>query len=288
MAGRASPDPSPHRPVNVLLCGVRGSMPAPGLAFHRVGGHTSCVAIEASDGRLLVLDAGSGFTRLADELHGYALRGTVLLTHLHWDHWQGLPFLPNADRDDAEVSLLLPRQGDTSAHELLARSMSPPHFPIDPSGLRGAWTWDTLDEGTHHVEGFEVTAGAVRHKGGRTFGFRVSDGDATLAYLPDHAPNTSSPAELDAAEDLVRDVDVLVHGGQFLASERRLADAFGHATVEDAVGLAVRARVRQLVLVHHAPRRTDEQIDALAASFEGGDVEVLVGREGDRLVINGA
>jgi ribonuclease BN (tRNA processing enzyme) len=272
--------------MRVLLCGVRGSMPASGIDFHRVGGHTSCLAIEAPGDRMLVLDAGTGFTRLATELGGRALRGSILLTHLHWDHWQGLPFLPNADRDDAEVSLLLPRQGDASALEVLARSMSPPHFPIGPTGLRGSWSVGSLDDGTHLIEGFEVTAADVAHKGGRTFGYRVSNGQATMAYLPDHAPNIAGAVELEAAEGLVEGVDVLFHGGQFLASERERADAYGHATVDDAVGLAARAGVGRLVLIHHAPTRTDQEVDAMAAALADTDVEVVVGCEGDRMVIS--
>lgn len=270
--------------MQVLLCGVRGSMPAPGIDFHRVGGHTSCLAVDAPDGRLLVLDAGSGFTRLAASLGDRALRATVLLTHLHWDHWQGLPFLPNADRDDAEISVLLPRQGETTAHDALSRAMSPPHFPIGPTGLRGEWTLGSLDAGSHVVEGFEVIAADVAHKGGRTFGYRISDGEATIAYLPDHSPNTADATELEAAEALVEGVDVLFHGGQFLASERERADAYGHATVDDAVALASRARVGRLVLIHHSPTRTDGDVEALAAALVGGDVDVAVGREGDRVV----
>ncbi len=250
-----------------------------------MGGHTSCIAIEGTDGRRLVLDAGTGFRRIARDLGDEPLRGSVLLTHLHWDHVQGLPFLPNADREDAEVDLYVPRWGTMSALDLLARAMGPPHFPIAPDGLRGHWTVQSLDPGRHRIEGFDVTVAEVAHKGGRTYGFRVSDGRTTIAYVPDHAPTLATPTELDAARQLVAGVDLLLHDAQFLDEERSLADAYGHSTLSDAIDLAAVAECETLVLVHHAPDRSDDQVEVLAALAKTRRVEVVLGREGQRFVL---
>jgi phosphoribosyl 1,2-cyclic phosphodiesterase len=178
-------------PVRVHLLGVRGSTPAPGSEFVRYGGHTSCVAIAHDDDAepTLVLDAGTGIRRLSELLGGAAFHGTILLSHLHWDHTHGLPFFRGGDREDARVNLFVPDQQDgSSAFEILARGMSPPHFPIGPDELRGEWSFTNLDPGTRDFEGFEVTAVEIPHKGGRTFGYRVSDGHSTLAYMSDHCP----------------------------------------------------------------------------------------------------
>jgi phosphoribosyl 1,2-cyclic phosphodiesterase len=271
--------------VRVLLCGVRGSTPAPGIEFAEVGGNTSCAAIPAPGGRWLVLDAGTGLRQLGAVLDGAPLRGSILLTHLHWDHTQGLPFLPNADRPDADVSLWLPAQGDDGAGTepvaLLGRAMSPPHFPIGPDGLLGSWSFGALDEGEHAVEGFTVTAAEVEHKGGRTFGYRVDGPDGSLAYLPDHSPRLATPSQRAAAVALAGGADVLLHGGQFLDHEQATADAFGHATVEDAIALAVEAGVRRLTLIHHAPNRTDRAVADIEASLADAAVPTSIGREGD-------
>src|SRR5439155_19639832 len=133
--------------VHVSLLGVRGSTPAPGPEFVRYGGHTSCVAI-AADGATkptLVLDAGTGLRSLTQRLDGGAFRGSVVVSHLHWDHVEGLPFFVAGDRPDAEVHLYLPAQGGRSARHLLATTMSPPCFPITPEGLQGTWTFHALD-----------------------------------------------------------------------------------------------------------------------------------------------
>ena len=268
--------------MRALLCGVRGSTPAPGVEFVEVGGHTSCVAIPATGGRWLVLDAGTGLRQLGAVLDGAPLRGSILLTHLHWDHTHGLPFLPNADRPDADVSLWLPAPSDgADAVETLARAMSPPHFPIGPDGLLGEWSFAALDEGEHTLEGFTVTAAEVAHKGGRTYGYRVDGPDGSLAYLPDHAPRLAAPERRRAALELAGGVDVLLHDAHHVAHEQATADAYGHATVEDAVEFARQSGARALVLVHHAHSRTDLAVGEIEAALRDCTPPTSIGREGD-------
>ncbi len=277
--------------MRVQLCGVRGSTPAPGAEFVRYGGHTSCVAV-ARDGDSrpgLVLDAGTGLRNLSTLLGGEAFTGTILLSHLHWDHVQGLPFFTAGDRADARVTLLLPEQGDgVTALEVLAGGMAPPHFPITPDQLRGQWSFGMLAAGPVKAEGFAVEAAEIPHKGGRTFGYRVSDGRSVLAYLPDHCPAELGPgpdgwgAYHPAALALADGADVLVHDSFWLPGEVTTPGAagmLGHVVADYAVGLGRRAGVRRVVLAHHKPGRTDDELDRLAARF-AGDPRVSVAAEG--------
>jgi phosphoribosyl 1,2-cyclic phosphodiesterase len=286
----AGPEPAASEPVGeagvrLWLLGVRGSTPAPGPDFVVVGGNTSCVAVALDDGPpVLVLDAGTGLRRLTALLDSQPFRGTIALTHLHWDHVQGLPFVAAIDRPDARVRLLQPDQPELGdARAVLGRALSPPHFPIGPEGLRGDWSFEGLDVGTHALEGLTVTARTVAHKGGRTFGYRLDDGPRSVAYLPDHALvdpalGSDGPDRLAAALDLARGVDLLIHDAQFTQDEQAVARAYGHATVEAAVALAERAQARRLVLFHHGPDRTDAQVAALAAAIDSA-VAVEVGTE---------
>jgi len=272
--------------VRVHLCGTRGSTPAPGVDFTRYGGHTSCVAL-AHDGAVptLVLDAGTGLREVWRLLDGRAYDGTILLSHLHWDHTHGLPFFRQGDHPDARVELHLPAQGE-AAEETLARGMSPPSFPIRPSQLRGDWRFHGLEEGEHELAGFRVLAREVPHKGGRTFGYRVSDGRATLAYLPDHHPRSLGPGPdgfgpyHEAACALADGVDLLLHDAQYTAEEFPARAAFGHSTVDYAVGLAEHCGVGRLVLFHHDPPRTDDQLDAIVAAVRGAAIPVDAARDG--------
>ncbi len=267
--------------MRIQLLGVRGSTPAPGPEFVRYGGHTSCVAVtpEKGDRPTLVLDAGTGLRTLTALLHGAPFDGSILLSHLHWDHMQGLPFFAAGDREGARVDLHVPAQDGRSGRDLLAQSFSPPSFPITPEGLRGDWAFHALSEGHHQLEGFEVTAVDIEHKGGRTFGLRLEDERGSLAYLPDHAPEAGVSDDLRAVLD---GVDVLVHDAQFLEGERPLAVDYGHATVEDSIKLAQACRVGTLVLFHHSPVRSDDALDDIAAWAQAlaTDVHVVVAQEG--------
>jgi len=243
----------------------------------RVGGHTSCVALAHDGGPWsLVLDVGTGVRRLTDHLDGNAFVGTMLLSHLHWDHVQGLPFFAAGDRDDSRVRVLIPDQDGAAASDVLARAMSPPHFPIGPDGLRGDWCFESLTPGTHEVEGFTVEAAEVPHKGGRTFGFRISDESGSIAYVPDHHPDPEPGPELAR---VLAGVDLLVHNAQFVAAEQAVADAYGHSIVDDALRIATSCGARTLALFHHAPARTDDAVEAIGRDAAAGGASVIVARE---------
>ena len=278
--------------MRLHFCGVRGSTPAPGSDFVRYGGHTSCVAVARDDTAppTLILDAGTGVRRVTALLAGQPFTGTILLTHLHWDHVQGLPFFRAADRDDARVTLLLPDQQDGSrAEQVLARAMSPPHFPIGPGQLRGSWTFGTISPGQIQADEFTVEAREIPHKGGRTLGYRISDGRSVVAYVTDHCPTALGPGpdgwgEYHAgAVELAADADVLIHDAQLLAGELAAQAAFGHAAADYAVCLAQRTAARQVVLFHHQPDRTDDALDQVAHGFMTAPVSVAVAAEGQVL-----
>ena len=286
--------------MRVTFCGVRGSTPAPGPDFVRYGGHTSCVAVAPDGGRpTLLLDGGTGLMRVTELLGATPFDGTLLLGHLHWDHTHGIPFFRSGTAHGSRVDVLLPEQvagrpGD--AHATLARCFSPPHFPVEPRELGGGWTFAEIAEGTRPVEGFEVLAREIPHKGGRTFGYRVSDAGGTIAYLSDHSPTGLGPGpdglgeRHEAALALASGADLLITDAQHLAAQFPDVAFLGHASVEYDVELAVEAGVRTLVLFHHDPWRTDDEVDAvlaLARDRAAGRVEVVAAREGLEVGLGG-
>jgi ribonuclease BN (tRNA processing enzyme) len=268
--------------VRVHFLGVRGSTPAPGQAFVRYGGHTSCLALSQSEetAPTLVLDAGTG-VRSCSLLCEGAFTGTIMLSHLHWDHLHGLPFFNAADRDDARVRVLVPDPLDgDDALDVLARGMSPPHFPVRPDELRGDWRFELHGTGEREAEGFSVTTREIPHKGGRTYGFRVSDDHSVLAYMPDHCPSVlglgpDGWGEYHAAAlELADGADVLVHDAQLVAEELPREADFGHSAAEYAAELGRRSGAHRVVLFHHKPNRTDDALDDIARRFAGQSVTV--------------
>lgn len=234
----------------------------------------------------LALDGGTGLRVLSRILDGSPFVGTLILSHLHWDHLMGLPFFVAGDRPDARVRVLVPEQG-LSAIETIGRMMGPPLFPIGPQQLRGTWTFETYDEGEFEVDGFRVLAREVPHSAGRTMGLRVEDETGALAYLPDHAPQALGPgpqgvgALHPAALALARSADLLLHDAQYSRSELSAKFTWGHSAADYTAHLADAAGVGRPLLFHHDPWRTDPQVEDLCrqvAAQTGTAVEVA--REG--------
>ena len=273
--------------MRVTFCGTRGSTPAPGADYIRYGGNTSCIAVSHDDAApSLLLDAGTGLRRVQELLGDRPFQGSLLLTHLHWDHVQGLPFFPSGDREGSRVSLRLPADDATEASDLLARMMAPPFFPITPSQLRGDWDFGFVPDGAFEAEGFSVVARDVPHKGGHTVGFRVSDGRTSFAYIPDHCPTALGigPENLgvyhERALELACGADLLIHDSHLRAEEVATEGSFGHAAAEYAVRLGALAGARRVVLFHHRPERTDVEVERTVGRFAGGDLPVIAAAEG--------
>ena len=283
--------------VRIHLCGVRGSTPAVGADFVVVGGHTSCVAVMHDDDEAprLLLDAGTGLRAVPPLLLGEPFRGTILLGHLHWDHVQGLPFFRSADRPDARTRVLVPEQG-RPALELMSQGMAPPAFPITPSQLRGTWSFESIDEGVHTIEGFTVLAREIPHKGGRTFGYRISDDTGSIAYLSDHGPaGELGPGDdglgpyHEAAMALANGVDLLIHDAQYTSAELPAVVDFGHSSVDYPVELARRAGAAGVLLFHHDPDRTDAHVAKIERTLRAtSTLPIDAAREGDTIHIGSA
>jgi phosphoribosyl 1,2-cyclic phosphodiesterase len=281
--------------MRIVICGVRGSTPASGRTFLRYGGHTSCIAV-AHDGEqdpTLLLDGGTGLTNVTELLGGRSFRGSLLLGHLHWDHTHGMPFFPGGAQTDSRVTVLLPEQGE-DAEAVLSRAFSPPHFPVLPRVLGPGWSFAGLEPGLHVLEGFTVLAREIPHKGGRTYGYRVTDGTSSLAYLSDHSPVAMGPGPdglgeyHEAALELADGVDLLIHDAQHTAEEFPAQAYLGHASVEYVVGLAAASGARSVLLFHHAPGRTDDEIDVIVAGQAGAPVPVHAAAEGHVIELGAA
>lgn len=250
--------------MRATLLGVRGSTPCVGVEFAGFGGHTSCVAISSGPAAPdLVLDAGTGLRDLGTLLGSAPFRGDIVLTHLHWDHVQGLPFTPVIDREDAVVTLHVPVEAGQDPVEVMRRGMSPPHFPIGPDGMKGRWTLQPLTGGDV-VPG--VTAAPVEHKGGIAFGLRIERDGTTLSYLPDHTLVDAAVADPGSLQ-IAQGADLLLHDAQFVDAERAVALDFGHSTIEAVLDFADRCEVGEVVLTHHSPGRTDQELRALEQLF---------------------
>jgi phosphoribosyl 1,2-cyclic phosphodiesterase len=250
------------------------------------GGNTSCVVIEHGDAPPILLDLGTGLRSFgcvwpADKM----FHGTALVSHLHWDHVQGLPFFGPALAPNSSLDIYAPVQEDgRSVAEAFDTFMRPPYFPITIAQIPAQLTFRSCGEESIKVGPFLVTSRLVPHVG-NTLGFRIEVGGRSVAYLPDHQQPVDGSFEVAAgALELCRGVDLLIHDAQYTADEFAAKAHWGHCSIDYAVALAARAGARQLALFHHDPSHTDAILDDLIGSARGAGaklgVEVVGAREG--------
>ena len=253
--------------MNITLWGTRGSTPSAGPETVRYGGNTSCVEVRGTDGTMLVLDAGTGIRRLGTTLSDAPQRIDVLLTHLHMDHIQGLGFFEPLYNPDSEVHIWGPPSATMSLRERLARYLSPPLFPVRIRDLPREPLMHDVQPGTLEIGCFRITADFVCHPG-PTFGYRIAENGASMAYLPDHEPllccdSVGLEPEWTSGFALADGVDTLIHDAQYSHDEYPEKVGWGHSAIEDAVAFAAAARVRRLVTFHHDPAHDDAMLDHL-------------------------
>jgi phosphoribosyl 1,2-cyclic phosphodiesterase len=277
--------------MQVRFHGVRGSTPCHGEEIRRHGGNTSCVSISAPGEPLLVLDLGTGVRYLGLEHPDGPFRANCLLSHLHWDHIQGLPFFGPVLRDGSRLDVFAPRQADgRSVAAAMDSIIRPPMFPVSLGQLPGEIVFHDLAEGAFSLGSIDVLARSVPHIG-PTFGYRVSWKGRSVAYLSDHQEPLDGAECAPGVHELCRGVDVLIHDSQYTEDDFASHRDWGHCRVGFAVELARQMDVGTLVLFHHDPTRDDDTLDLLgaraAADLAADGIRVVTAFEGLSLTVGG-
>jgi phosphoribosyl 1,2-cyclic phosphodiesterase len=256
--------------VRVKVWGARGSVPAPGPETVRYGGNTSCVEITLSDGTLIALDAGTGIRSMGLALGDRGRRINILLTHLHMDHIQGLMFFAPAFNPTAEIVIWGPEAPDASLRDRIARYISAPLSPVEVRELPCHVSFNEAPHSEWRIGSATIRAASVTHRG-PTLGYRVTEGDVSLCYIPDHEPALGADLDHDDPEwisgfELAHGATVLLHDGQYTSAEYPQRIGWGHSMLTDALAFARRVDAERLVVFHHDPLHSDDVLDALQGS----------------------
>ncbi len=271
--------------MKVKVWGARGSVPAPGPEMNRFGGNTSCVEVALSDGQVLILDAGTGIRTLGFALASGAREINILLTHLHLDHIQGLMFFPPCFRTESRITIWGPASPEASLEDRIARYISAPLSPVEVKELPCDVSFLDTPASEWEIGSARIRAEAVTHRG-PTLGYRITDGEDVLCYIPDHEPGIGSSLEELEPEwisgyDLARGASLLLHDCQYTDEEYPEHVGWGHSPLADTLTFARRVDAERVMLFHHDPLHSDDFLDAmLGTAVErwgalGGDPELI-------------
>ncbi|PYJ75057.1 MAG: hypothetical protein DME72_00945 [Verrucomicrobia bacterium] len=286
------------------LWGVRGSIPVPGKSTVRYGGNTSCVEVRA-DGEIIILDAGSGIRLLGlaldKEFGSRSMKLTLLISHTHWDHIQGLPFFSPTYNQKNLIRVLGYEGARAGLAKILASQMETPFFPVSLRELPSHLAIEELKEMEFQIGNVEVRSKFSNHPG-ICAGYRLFTSSGSIAYFPDNEPYDQLKLQLASrdgiSEDEARDFataertkmvefvqgcDLAILDTQYTDEEYSKHIGWGHSSISSVVSMALDADVRQLLLFHHDPNHDDEMIDKMVER-----ARALVKKSGKTLEVEGA
>jgi phosphoribosyl 1,2-cyclic phosphodiesterase len=289
--------------ILLIFFGVRGSCPCSGLVFSKYGGNTSCVLLRILNKDTqtnIIFDLGTGLRYLGNYLAfqntlkdkpSKKLRATAFVSHLHWDHIQGLPFFPQVDDPDTVLDVYGPVDENVSLDELYKRIMTEPFFPVGVNDLNAKITFYGLRSGSEiNLGHVNIKALKVPHLGPLTLGYRISTFGKTITFISDHQMPADGNLIAPEVLELAKRCDLLIHDAQYTEEEFEKKPDWGHSTFGYALKIGKQAGAKTLVLYHHDPSHTDDILDKIALqakaliSAEASEMNVLMAKDG--MIIN--
>jgi phosphoribosyl 1,2-cyclic phosphodiesterase len=300
--------------MKIRFWGVRGSIPAPGPDTIRYGGNTACVSVHGRDGGLVIIDMGTGLMHLGNALMAGAFgagRGTatILLSHTHWDHIQGLGFFAPVFVAGNAFTVWGPGGSSAVLEDILEGQMDPNFSPLQSlKNFSARFDVHAIDLGIGarlEAEGLSITAREHPHGATTALAFRITEpGDPGDAGAPArsfvYASDVGQPCgdrDAGAGPDpaaiaFYRGADVLLHDATYRPADQATRRNRGFSSYEDAAAAAVAASARRLVTFHYDQDYSDDDVDQLVADCRrsldergGAAIELVPAREGDELEV---
>jgi phosphoribosyl 1,2-cyclic phosphodiesterase len=283
--------------MRIRFWGVRGSVPAPGPETNRYGGNTSCVQVETDSGHLVIIDMGTGLMHLGNALLAADLgkgtgKASILLSHAHWDHIQGLGFFAPIFIPGNAFTLWGHAKSSSMLEGILEGQMNPNFSPLYTlKNLGASVEVKAVSPGEpFQIGSVRVTGRPNPHGSTTALAFRLDEGDRSFVYASDVGyPDTGPTADMLA---LYRDATVLLHDTTYTPAHQAKRRNRGFSSYEDAAAATVASGARHLVMFHYDQDYTDDDVDALrdscraALDSRGGHrVQLTAAAEGLELVV---
>jgi len=283
--------------MKIRVWGCRGSLASPGPDTVRYGGNTSSVEVRLDDGELIILDAGTGIRDLGRHVakNDPVKKIHLFLSHLHLDHVEGIGFFSALWNPEVELHVWGPPSPLRSLQDRIATLMSPPLFPVHIADVPCRPIYHDVPEDELTIGSARVSVQPVAHRGS-TVGFRIEENGRSFAYIPDHEPALGVDLEKVEPEwvsgfSVAEGADVLFHDSQYTEDEYPNHRAWGHSSIAHTIAFAQMTKVDNLVLFHHDPAHSDEELEAHLKRgkdlWGSPNTAPILAREGMEIELNG-
>ena len=275
-----------HTKFEITFWGVRGSVPTPAPHTRKYGGNTPCLEVRAGN-NLLLMDAGTGICRFTERLiqaQNQGLDITILLSHTHWDHIQGLPFFKLAFNPANNIKVYGPKRAGFTLRSCLEAAMKPPNFPVPFDLLAGIKQVIEVEPGaTIELDDLKIHTAELNHPDG-SIGFRLEYDGKSLAYCLDHEHDEQDDVHHGLSK-LAQDADVLIFDAAYSDEDYPQFKGWGHSTWQEGYKTARQLNVKNLVLSGFNPDLSDNDLDKIALATQTMQGNTIVAVEGESLTL---
>jgi len=271
----------------VKLYGVRGSYPVASPEGTQIGGNTPCVLIRTPN-NIIIFDAGSGVIKLGKELIPEILAHqkktdkpfhiTFIFTHTHSDHLIGLPFFAPLYMPGVFIHFFGPATLGVEFEDILRNFVAPQYFPVGMDEFRSTKEFQNISENmviytvpeggspkvAHSMEKLpsprELTIRNMKyyfHPKDGSYLYRTEWTDKKFVYATDVEQYIGGDQRL---VKFAQGADVMVHDAQYTEEQYKMFAGYGHSTFVSACDVAQQANVKKLLLFHHNPSHSDEDL----------------------------
>lgn len=263
--------------LTLQVLGARGSMPCSGVQFQRYGGNTSCFFLQIKE-HGIIFDAGTGIVQLNHKLPEQIEHIHILISHMHIDHIQGLPFLKDLFESGRKITFYGQRREEKGIREQIDYFLNPLLWPVGIANFQKNVEFVTLSipEKREIANTFLIETEQSFHPGDSTL-YRITYQDTSVVYGLDFEHNEISSERL---VNFARNSSCLIYDSYYLPEEYGTYIGWGHSTWEEGVRIKQYGNIKKLLLSHHYTERTDQFLDKLQEEIWKVDRDTVLAKEG--------